>query len=99
MLCSSKNGNHAALDEFQRRITNWVETGAKAVTTIENSPDAGRQHMRETLNTIIDLLEPLTPQQRQDVIISAAAAVSVKVTVPTPPASRGGYRAKPKRGY
>jgi hypothetical protein len=67
------------------------------MTTETTAP--GREHMRETLNTIIDLLEPLTPQQRTDVIISAAAAVSVKVTVPAPPAGRGGYRPSPKRRY
>lgn len=58
---------------------------------------ATREHVRDTLNSIIDLLEPLTPQQRQDVIISAAAAVSVKVTIPTPPTLRGGYWPSPKR--
>jgi hypothetical protein len=69
------------------------------MTTEREDPQARRERRRDTLNSLIDLLEPHTPQERVDLIISAAAAVSVKVTIPAPPAARGGYRPKPRKGY
>jgi len=88
----------AALDEFQRRIINWTKQGVPSMATDEKT--AAREHQRETLNSIIDLLEGLPDKQSQtDVLLSAGHAIGVKVTAPPPPSRPGGNRPRPRKGY
>lgn len=59
-----------------------------------------REHKRETLNHIIDLLESLpTVAMKTEVILSAAAMLGVKLKEQTTTAPRSGYRPSPKRRY
>lgn len=59
---------------------------------------AAHLHRREVLNTIIDLLESIPDRQQQTaVIVSAAAAIGVNVTLPRGPVPRSGVSPTPKR--
>ena len=63
-----------------------------------NEDQALREHKRETLNQIIDLLETLpTLAMKTNVILSAAAMLGVKVKEQATTAPRSGYSLSPKR--
>jgi len=57
-----------------------------------------REHKREILNQVIDLLETLpTLAMKTEVILSAAAMLGVKVKEQTTTTPRSGYRPSPKK--
>lgn len=63
-----------------------------------NEDQALREHKRETLNQVIDLLETLpTLAMKTEVILSAAAMLGVKVKEQAMTAPRAGYRPSPKK--
>lgn len=63
-----------------------------------NEDQALREHKRETLNQVIDLLETLpTLAMKTEVILSAAAMLGVKVKEQSATAPRSGYSLSPKR--
>lgn len=65
----------------------------------DQEPQNLREHKRETLNQVIDLLETLpTLAMKTEVILSAAAMLGVKVKEQATTTPRSSYRPSPRKG-
>lgn len=71
------------------------------MTTIDEQKTKAREHQREVINTMIDLLDSLgnNKQMQIDAIMAAAAAMGIILYPKTTPTPRGSYRPGPKRRY